>query len=99
MQEVAMNEHPTITALAARFVSRFARFEFALKQLTEFRVGDKSRVEPGWDKFSRSPEIARLFKAVSSDIVIQYLIDNPPMKRGAFAAERLLGRCVRHLRA
>ena len=76
-----MNEHPQMTALATTFFARFARFEYALKQFPEFRTGDDNRVDPSWDKFSRAPEIVSLFKVLSTDDTVLYLIDDPPMKR------------------
>ncbi|MGD0866650.1 MAG: hypothetical protein ABSA49_13945 [Rhizomicrobium sp.] len=67
--------------LAVQFFASFSRLEYALKSIPAFRDGNESGVEPNWDRFAQSPNIAPLFLQLAADARIGYLIDAPPKKR------------------
>lgn len=76
-----MAKHPQITDLAIQFFSRFARFEYALKQAGFRSTYQNDAVKADWEKFGHLAEVAALFDEMKSNPVIAYIIKFPPKRR------------------
>ncbi len=76
-----MFRSPTMPQLAAEFFSKFARLEYALKALDQYRRINNEAAKPDWESFAKAPHIAALFPELRDDPAARYLIDAPPRKR------------------
>lgn len=68
--------------LAIEFFSKFARLEYALKSVDNYRVEyENGDVAADWNEFANREKIAILFKQAENDSIARYLIEKPPKKR------------------
>lgn len=76
-----MFRSPPMPQSAAEFFSKFARLEYALKTLEQYRRSGDRAVEPDWHRFAHEPHIIALFPELRGDPAARYLIEFPPREK------------------
>jgi hypothetical protein len=82
-----MFEPPRFTPTAIRFFAKFSRFEFAMKNIQQYRrvKQNNGSVEPNWDNFANflfaKENRDEFFATLNNDAKTKYLLHSPPRKR------------------
>jgi hypothetical protein len=76
--------------LAFNFFKMFAQFESTLKENGFFTVGSHGNVKADWDRFANE-KIGTSFpnSIVAINEAINYILDEPPMRQGVDANQRI----------
>ena len=76
-----MFEIPKMSDVAMEFFAMFARMEYALTRVPEFRRNNDGRVEPDWNAFVETAAIRGLFSTLRANPDANEIIDKPPKQR------------------